>query len=75
MTRAETTEVIDHFLKSHPEFTMYPFAHPFEEGVTQPTLIIWPHQYDCDGRFIARMMRSPTAPAKPSKPGRGVKPT
>ncbi len=67
MTRAETTEVIDRFLQTHPEFSLYPFAHPFEENTQQGSLIIWPHQYDCDGRFIARLMRSATVAAKTKK--------
>jgi 16S rRNA (cytosine967-C5)-methyltransferase len=66
MTRAETTEVVDAFLASHPDFTLYPFTHPFEEGTTQSSLIIWPHQYDCDGRFIARMIRSALVKTKPN---------
>jgi hypothetical protein len=30
--------------------------------MTVGTLLIWPHQHDGDGRFIARMIRS-TSPA------------
>jgi 16S rRNA (cytosine967-C5)-methyltransferase len=67
MTRAETTEVIDAFLKHHPDFTMYPFAHPFEEGTAPGSLTIWPHQYDCDGRFVARMIRSAAVTPKTTK--------
>ena len=58
VTRAETIGVVDAFLQAHPGFQLQPFPHPLEDTTTGGTLQIWPHLHDCDGRFIARMMRS-----------------
>jgi 16S rRNA (cytosine967-C5)-methyltransferase len=58
LTRAETVGVVDAFLQSHPGFQLQPFPHPLEDTTTGGTLTIWPHLHDCDGRFIARMIRS-----------------
>ena len=57
-TRAETTGVVEEFLRSHPGFQLQPFPHPLEDTTTGGTVTIWPHLHDCDGRFIARMIRS-----------------
>ena len=57
-TRAETTGVVEEFLQSHPGFQLQPFPHPLEDTTTGGTVTIWPHLHDCDGRFIARMIRS-----------------
>jgi 16S rRNA (cytosine967-C5)-methyltransferase len=62
LTRAETVEVVDAFLQSHADYQLQPFPHPLEDTTTGGTLLIWPHLHDCDGRFIARMIRS-TSPA------------
>jgi 16S rRNA (cytosine967-C5)-methyltransferase len=58
LTRAETSGVIETFLRSHPDFQLQPFPHPLEEATTAGTLILWPHLHDCDGRFLARMIRA-----------------
>lgn len=58
LTRAETSGVIETFLQSHPAFQVQPFPHPLEETTTAGTLIFWPHLHDCDGRFLARMIRA-----------------
>ena len=57
LTRAETTAVVNAFLQAHPDFQLQPFPHPLEETTTTGTLLIWPHRHDCEGRFIARMIR------------------
>jgi 16S rRNA (cytosine967-C5)-methyltransferase len=62
LTRAETVGVVDTFLQSHPDYRLQPFPDPLEDTTTGGTLLIWPHLHDCDGRFIARMIRS-TSPA------------
>lgn len=62
LTRAETTGVVDAFLQSHPDYQLQPFPHPLEDTTIGGTVFIWPHLHDCDGRFIARMIRS-TSPA------------
>jgi 16S rRNA (cytosine967-C5)-methyltransferase len=60
VTRSETLGVVETFLESHPGFQLQPFPHPLEDTTTGGTLLIWPHLHDCDGRFIARMIRSAT---------------
>ena len=57
LTRAETSGVVDAFLGAHPDFHLQPFPHPLEEAATVGTLALWPQVYDCDARFIARMIR------------------
>ncbi len=57
LTRAETIGVVNAFLQSHADYQLQPFPHPLEETTTGGTLLIWPHLHDCDGRFIARMIR------------------
>jgi 16S rRNA (cytosine967-C5)-methyltransferase len=69
LTRAETTGVIDAFLQSHPDHQLQPFPHPLEETTTGGTLFIWPHLHDCDGRFIARMIRSRPTRERPRSAG------
>ena len=44
--------------QAHPDYQLQPFPHPLEDTTTGGTLLIWPHLHDCDGRFIARMIRS-----------------
>jgi 16S rRNA (cytosine967-C5)-methyltransferase len=61
LTRAETAGVVEAFLQSHPEYQLQPFPHPLEDTTTGGTLLIWPQLHDCDGRFIARMIRSTSA--------------
>jgi 16S rRNA (cytosine967-C5)-methyltransferase len=62
LTRAETSGVVDVFLQSHPDYQLQPFPHPLEDTTTGGTLLIWPHLHDCDGRFIARMIRTTSPP-------------
>jgi 16S rRNA (cytosine967-C5)-methyltransferase len=50
--------VVEAFLQSHAGFQLQPFPHPLEETTTGGTLLLWPHVYDGDGRFIARMIRT-----------------
>jgi 16S rRNA (cytosine967-C5)-methyltransferase len=57
VTRPETIGVVDAFLHAHPGFQLQGFPHPLEETTTGGTLAIWPHLHDCDGRFLARMVR------------------
>ena len=69
LTRAETVEVVDAFLQSHPAYQLQPFPHPLEDTTTGGTLLIWPHLHDCDGRFIARMIRSETGRGRQGETG------
>ncbi|HZW30657.1 MAG TPA: RsmB/NOP family class I SAM-dependent RNA methyltransferase [Isosphaeraceae bacterium] len=58
VTRPETLAAVDAFLRGHPEFQLQPFPHPLEDTTTGGTLQIWPQLHDCDGRFIARLIRT-----------------
>jgi 16S rRNA (cytosine967-C5)-methyltransferase len=64
VTVAETTDVINGFLKTHPEFRLDPFPHPLEESTTSGMLQLWPHLHDSEARFIARLIRTNTAPPR-----------
>jgi 16S rRNA (cytosine967-C5)-methyltransferase len=59
-TVIETADVVNAFLKTHPEFRLDPFPHPMEETTTTGTLQLWPHLHDSEARFLARMMRTNT---------------
>jgi 16S rRNA (cytosine967-C5)-methyltransferase len=41
-----------------PGYSLQPFPHRLEDTTTGGTLTIRPHLHDCDGRFIARMIRT-----------------
>ena len=69
LTRAETTGVVEGFLQTHPGFQLQPFPHPLEDTTTGGTVTIWPHLHDCDGRFIARMIRSGSSRANQEETG------
>jgi 16S rRNA (cytosine967-C5)-methyltransferase len=58
LTRAETAGLVDGFLQTHPDYQLQPFPHPLEDTTTGGTLLLWPHLHDCDGQFIARMIRT-----------------
>jgi 16S rRNA (cytosine967-C5)-methyltransferase len=58
VTRTETTGVVEAFLGSHSQFRLQPFPHPLEDATTGGTVLIWPQTFDCDARFIARMIRT-----------------
>ena len=69
-TRAETTGVVEEFLRSHSGFQLQPFPHPLED-TTGGAVTIWPHLHDCDGRFIARMIRSGSSGGNQGETGAG----
>ena len=60
-TIPETVDLINGFLSAHPEFRLDPFPHPLEESTTPGMLQLWPHLHDAEARFIARMVRTPSA--------------
>jgi 16S rRNA (cytosine967-C5)-methyltransferase len=62
VTRFETVEVIDAFLRSHPEFRLDAFPHPLQEVPPAATIQLWPQVHDGDARFIARLIREPGNP-------------
>jgi 16S rRNA (cytosine967-C5)-methyltransferase len=58
VTRSETVDVLDAFLRSCPEFRAEAFPHPLEDGTAGGSLQLWPQIHDGEARFIARMVRS-----------------
>ncbi|QHI69075.1 RsmB/NOP family class I SAM-dependent RNA methyltransferase [Tichowtungia aerotolerans] len=57
-TREETTEALERFLESNPEFAPEAFANPLSGEPTNGTLQIWPWDGPGDGMFIARLRRT-----------------
>jgi 16S rRNA (cytosine967-C5)-methyltransferase len=64
LTTRETTGVVEEFLEAHPEFRLAPFPDPLEEESTNGMLTVWPQQYDSEGRFIARLMRTTSSASR-----------
>jgi 16S rRNA (cytosine967-C5)-methyltransferase len=52
LTRSETTAVADGFSHAHPEYAPEPLLR------TEPRLMLWPHELDANGMFIAAWRRS-----------------
>jgi len=58
ITRTETVQVVDAFLKSHPEFTLAPTRHPLTNELTRGMFWIWPQTANSDAMFIARFQKA-----------------
>ena len=58
--KRENEEIVDAFLKTHPDFTLEPLELPavFPKNDTGMLTLI-PGQYDTDGFFISRLRRKP----------------
>lgn len=55
----ENTETVNRFLQKHPEYELEDFFSPLQSGQrTGGMLQILPGQGDCDGAFVAKMMRN-----------------
>ena len=57
ITREETAEVLEGFLKEHPAFALDPFDHPLTGEPTGGSVQIWPWDGPGDGMFIARLRK------------------
>jgi 16S rRNA (cytosine967-C5)-methyltransferase len=57
LTRTETTEVVDTFLKAHLDAKLDTFAHPMNGNPTDGTLTLLPSETRGDGMFIARFCK------------------
>ncbi|MBT8042133.1 MAG: class I SAM-dependent methyltransferase [Pontiella sp.] len=57
LTRPETEEVVMNFLDHHANFKLDPFPNPLTGEPTSGQLQIWPWDADCDGMYIARLVR------------------
>lgn len=58
ITRAESTDVVEAFLRRHRGFQPAPFPHPLRPGVRQDRLTVLPWDGPCDGMFVARFRRT-----------------
>ena len=59
ITKLENQEVVDQFLKNHPNFSQQTVHFENERLVADETgsITIYPHQFDTDGFFIARLKK------------------
>ena len=53
----ENEEIVNKFLKSHPDFLLEDFPHPLTQQSTGGILRISPAPEDCDAMFAARFRR------------------
>lgn len=59
LTAAETVEVVEVFLRDHPEWHGDPFEDPLAKSSPKSgSLWIWPWAHACNGMFIARLRRN-----------------
>lgn len=54
----ETTEVVETFLRAHPEFEHVPVEGIPKDAVTDGNLLLLPGSFDADGVFAARFRRT-----------------
>jgi len=57
LTKEETTSQIESFLQEQPNFKLSPLPPVIAIAKGAPMLQILPHEYHCDGFFIARLQR------------------
>ena len=57
MFHCENQDIVNAFLKTHPEFELEPFTAPLTGEQTNGMLQIWPWHENCDAMFIARMKK------------------
>lgn len=61
MTLEENEQVLDRFLKAHPDFEHMPVSN--QENIPESLITsdgnvrVWPHQYKTDGFFIGRLIK------------------
>jgi 16S rRNA (cytosine967-C5)-methyltransferase len=56
LAAAENQDVVNAFLKTHPEFTLQALIHPFN-GTQADMLTVWPQDANSDGMFVAKMIK------------------
>jgi 16S rRNA (cytosine967-C5)-methyltransferase len=58
LTKLETGDCINRFLKNYKAFKLLPFSNPITKEQTDGTLEIWPQTNNCDGMFVVKMQKS-----------------
>ena len=58
LTKAETTDIVEHFLSNHPEFTLDETSHPLTGVQTEGSVWITPEETGGDAMFVTRMKKS-----------------
>lgn len=58
VTRAESVEIVERFLREHPEFKPGPIVHPLTGEEHGGAIWVWPWDGPCDGMFIAAFRRA-----------------
>ncbi len=53
----ENESVVEQFLKQNPSFQLDSFLHPITQESIEGMLQIWPHLFNSDGMFVAKMRR------------------
>ncbi len=56
-TRAETIDVVRHFLSTHPDFAPADPPQPWPPGASSGPLLLWPEDGPGDGMFAATFVR------------------
>ena len=68
----ENEQVVEGFLRAHPEFSLVPFRLP-GLGESGGMLRVWPHQVKGEGHFAALLKKAPDASSSRSvNPGAGL---
>ena len=55
LTKAESTDVISHFLAAHSEFQLEQIINPLDNRSSAGIIRVWPWEWNCNGMFIAVM--------------------
>ncbi len=59
LTPPETSDVVNEFVGTHPDWALDPFEHPLDGATTPGYAWVWPWDGPCGGMFIARFRRAP----------------
>lgn len=70
LLRRENEEIVDWFLKTHPEFEKAAFSLPVCEGNVEGHITLLPHIHDTDGFFVAKFRKMPYYEDDPVRGGK-----
>lgn len=58
LIKNENEDIVNHFLNRNPNFKLDPIDHPITGEPTSGMVTFWPHWFNSDGMFVARMKSS-----------------